>query len=99
MAKLHTIEKFVLQALEEQPETRKDDFLLMLAVCEKTEADIIGTTFKEAMIHHKLFKIPNWKSVERARRKIQAQRPDLVDAKTAEKRRKEEEENFTEKDI
>ena len=90
MSKLHTMEKVVLQALETQPETRKDDFLLMLAVCENTDADIIGTTFKEAMIHHKLLKIPNWKSVERARRKIQAQRPDLVEPDTAEERRKEE---------
>lgn len=91
MSKLHTMEKVVLKVLEEQPETRKDDYLLMLAVCEETEADIIGNTFKDAMLHHKMLKIPNWETVTRCRRKIQEKRPDLVSPKTARKRRKEEE--------
>ena len=95
MAKLHTMEKVVLQVLEEQPATRNDDFLLMLRVCEETGADIIGETFASAMLHHKMLKIPNWKTVERCRRKIQKQRPDLVSPQTA-KLRKQEEEKYIE---
>ena len=91
MAKLQTMEKVVLQVLEEQPETRSDDFLLMLGVCEATDADIVGETFKCAMLHHKMLKIPNWKTVERCRRKIQRQRPDLVSPQTAKARKQEEE--------
>lgn len=95
MSKLETLEKIVLEALEEVPEARKDDFILLLEVCERKKAPIAGVTFAGAMKYHKQCGIPNWKSVERCRRKIQAQRPDLKDPETAE-RRAEAEETFVE---
>ena len=88
MNKIKSIEKAVLEALEEVPETRDDDFILMLEVCERTNANIQARFFTYAMRNHKMLGIPNWKSVERARRKIQAQRPDLISPETAKKRRK-----------
>lgn len=86
MAELKTMEKVVLEVLEEIPEARKDDYILMLAVCKKTGAEIGGKTFTEVMANHKLYKIPNWKTVERCRRKIQRVRPDLVAPEVAKKR-------------
>lgn len=86
MAELKTMEKVVLEALEDIPEARKDDYILMLAVCKKTGANIEGRTFAQALLNHKLYKIPNWKTVERCRRKIQRVRPDLVAPEVAEKR-------------
>lgn len=88
MDKLKTIEKAVLEVLEDIPETREDDFILLLEVSKRTGAKITGRHFTDAMRHHKELKIPNWKSVERARRKIQAQRPDLISPEAAKKRRK-----------
>ena len=91
MSKLHTMEKIVLEVLEEHPQTRQDDYILMLKVCEKTNPKILDCTFKLAMkLHH--FQMPNWETVTRCRRKIQAKRPDLVAPVTARKRRKQEEE-------
>ena len=90
MAKLQTVEKIVLQVLEDCPAARKDDFVLMYQVCLKTVANVNVISFVEAMLFHKEFGIPNWKTIERARRKIQAQRPDLVDPETAEVRKEEE---------
>ena len=88
MDKLKTIEKAVLEALEDAPETRDDDFILLLEVCKRTDANIRGKRFAYAMKHHRALKIPNWKSVERARRKIQAERPDLISPEAAKKRHK-----------
>ena len=89
MSKFKSMEKIVFDVLVEHPQTRKDDYLLILAVCAKTDADIIGISFKEAMLHHHEHRIPNLKTVERCRRKIQAVHPELKDYDTAEKREEE----------
>lgn len=88
MEKLKTLEKVVLEALEEVSEARGDDFILLLEVCRRKELNLAGLDFKTAMEYHRQFGIPNWKSVERARRKIQAARPDLISPEAAKKRRK-----------
>lgn len=95
MERLQTLEKIVLEALEAVPETREDDYILLLEVCERINADIHGQSFMEALKNHKKLRIPNWKSVERCRRKIQARRPDLISPTAAKKRRKAEN-TFTE---
>lgn len=91
MSKLNTIEKVVLEALEEYPSTRKDDYLLMYFVCSKLCKQIFSHPFGYVLLEHKELKLPNWKSIERARRKIQAKRPDLKDSETAKIRAEEEE--------
>lgn len=91
MSKLKTLEKAVLEVLEDTPEARGDDFILLLEVSKRTGAQITGRHFTDAMRHHKELKIPNWKSVERCRRKIQAERPDLISPEAAKKRHKAEE--------
>lgn len=91
MAKLKAYENLVLKALEESPETRKDDFLLMLKVCEYKELNT-NLSFGYAIKNHNEIGLPNWKTVERCRRKIQNARPELKDFKTAKNRSKEEKE-------
>lgn len=90
MAKLDSIENVVLQVLENWPDTRSDDFRLMARVCDVICPDVLYRSFGGVMLFHDTHKLPNWKSIERARRKIQAKRPDLVDPKTAKARKKEE---------
>ena len=89
MGKLQTMEKLVLQMLEEYPQTRQDDYILMLKVCEKINPDILNKPFQLVMKTHHFF-MPNWETVTRCRRKIQAKRPDLVAPVTARRRQKEE---------
>ena len=92
MAKLQTIEKIVLEVLEQSKSARRDDHILMYLVCEKINPALNSIPYGIVTFHHNEYGLPNWKSVERARRKIQRQRPDLVEPKTAKIRRKEEEE-------
>ncbi len=92
MAKLKSTEKIVLTVLEESTQARQDDYVLMFLVCEKLNKDILDKPFGMAMYNHKILNMPNWETVTRCRRKIQAERPDLANPKTVEKRKKEEEE-------
>lgn len=92
MSKLKTMEKVVLSVLEQSYAARKDDFVLLYLVCEKINPHLSEMPFGRVLYHHKHFKVPNWKTVERCRRKIFHKRPDLVPPEAAKKRRKEEEE-------
>lgn len=92
MAKLQTIEKVVLEVLETYPNARKDDYVLMYFVCRRMCKNSISHPFGSVLLDHKELNVPNWKSIERARRKIQASRPDLVNAETAAIRYEEEKE-------
>lgn len=92
MSRLQTMEKVVLEILENQPAARVDDYVLMYYVCAKTcPTALQGMSLGNALLNHIDLNIPNWKSVERARRKVQEKRPDLVSPAKAKKRREEEE--------
>ena len=90
MSKLNTMENVVLQVLENSPAARSDDYILMWLVCEKLKPEIIEKPFADVMYNHKLWGLPNWETVTRCRRKIQAKHPELVSLETVRKRRKEE---------
>lgn len=92
MAKLQTMEKVVLQVLEEVPEARKDDHMLMYSVCRKLNKELLTYTFGAVMYHHAGFGLPNWETVTRCRRKLQAKFPYLKDPEMAVIRDKEQEE-------
>ena len=91
MAKLEKIENIVTRVLEEHEDARKDDFVLIGYVLD--ELGIPLNFDMRTMLHnHTIFEIPSFASIPRARRKVQAERPELKDAKTAEVREAEEEE-------
>lgn len=91
MSRLQSVEKVVLQVLEEVPLAREDDYVLMYYVCLRlNKIDLLDTTFFDALLHHKQYDMPNWESVTRARRKVQEKRPDLVSPQKAKKRHEEE---------
>ena len=90
MAKLYVMESIVLQVLKENPAARSDDYILMLLICQKIDSALINEPFESVMKFHKVNGLPNWETVTRCRRKIQAKYPELVSPVTARKRRKEE---------
>lgn len=92
MKKLIKVEKIVEKILEENIETRKDDFKLILEVFNKINENTKYIKFSYVLQNHKAMGLPSFESITRARRKIQERRQDLVDNKTAVKREEEIEE-------
>ena len=79
--KLRMLEPIVYDILLNDPQTRKDDYLLIEQVIDR----IIPTqdlSFKNVMINHKELGLPSLESITRCRRKLQAGNPDLVDNET-----------------
>ena len=83
MENLISVASMVKEILEEQPETRNDDDLLWVKVIERTAAnrgtpDFSKTTvFVDFLDMVKCGVFPHFKSVSRARRKVQEKHPEL----------------------
>lgn len=88
MNKLNKIKSVVARVLEKHENARKDDFVLFAYVCDEMGVPI-NFDMRTMLHEHKLFGLPSWESVSRARRKIQAEYKELTDAKTVEKRAEE----------
>lgn len=90
MARINLIEPIVEQALIEEPATRRDNFLLYIAVLKK----FIDTnmSLEDVFKNHVLLGIPALESITRCRRKLQEKNPQLRDKKASEIRSSEEEE-------
>ena len=90
MAKLHTMENVVLEILEKYPNARKDDYVLYLYTCSmvtqndrQLKGDFLTFPFIDVMLGHNAYNLPNWHSVTRCRRKLQAKFPYLKDPETS----------------
>ncbi len=83
---LYKLEDLVTTILQENIETRKDDFLLIAEVYRTIDPTIISKSFAYVMLHHKDYRLPYFESIRRTRQKIQAKRPELKDIITAEAR-------------
>lgn len=88
MARISKVQPLVYKALVENPETRADDFLLVLEVLKNfvTAEMQLDTVFK----HHVELGIPSLSSIYRIRRKLQRKYPELVNATAAAIRAEEE---------
>lgn len=86
MNKLYKTEDIVLKVLENQPETRKDDYLLILSVWESICPEIKDLSISFVFANIKELKLPSFKTIERNRRKIFETRKDLTDKKTTDAR-------------
>lgn len=84
------VQPMVYKALVDHPETRADDFKLVLTVYKQfVSGDMSLNTVLE---HHTELGLPSFASIVRTRRKLQRKHPELVNAKAAairEKKRKE----------
>lgn len=72
-----TIHDTVLMCLEQHPNTRNSDALLYLKVCELNNPIACTLPFVQVMKKRKELGLPDYESVGRVRRKIQAEREDL----------------------
>jgi hypothetical protein len=88
MARIGKVQPIVHNLLIDKPETRADDFILVLEVYKHfvNENIMLGT----ALAHHRELGLPSFASILRSRRKIQSQYPELVNKATAEIRAQEE---------
>lgn len=75
MAQLHKVQGLVYQALTEKPETRADNFLLILEVYGKLINEHMS--LKTVLENHTLLGLPSIESITRARRKLQEKYPEL----------------------
>lgn len=88
--RIQKVQPLVHNALIYNPVTRTDDFLLVLEVLKNfVTAEMSLETVLE---HHIELGVPSFASIVRARRKLQAKYPDLVNEKAAEIRAEEEKE-------
>lgn len=67
----------VLAILERDPQARNSDDYLYHEVCKEVNPEILGASFGRVLTGFKGYGVPAYESVGRARRLIQAQRPDL----------------------
>lgn len=90
MARIQKVQPIVLKALEDNPETRVDDYILVLEVYKHfTDVDI---SLKALLENHIALGLPSFASILRTRRKLQRKYPDLVDTTAAAMREGEREE-------
>ena len=92
--KIKRVEELVKEILEEYPTTRNDDFILISYVYFKLCPEIADIPFAIIMLEHQEFGLPSFKSITRARRKIQAEYNDLKPKKEIQDIRKLEEQEY-----
>lgn len=84
MEKIKNVQPLVYNALVDHPETRTDDFILVLEVFKNF---ITGNMSLETVLtHHKELGVPSFASIIRIRRKLQVKYPELATASTVEMR-------------
>lgn len=90
--KIESVENKVLDVLEEYPEARSDDFLLIFLTFKKFYEEVDMCKFGYVMLHHKALGLPSMHSITRARRKLFEKYPGLKPEKITELRQEKEEE-------
>ena len=88
MSRINTIHNKVKRILENNPETRSDDWLLILEVWKECISTDI--TVETLLKNHIELNVPNFESIRRCRQKIQADNPHLVSEVARTIRKKEE---------
>lgn len=94
MKKFKNTTVLVKKILEEVPEARKCDNTLYYHVCMEVNSVSLGMPFGMVLMNMEHFKIPSQKTVERCRRKIQEQYPELGADETVEGYRVVEEDKY-----
>ena len=75
---LSNLKNLVITILENDPLSRDSDDRLYVEVCKIKNPNIINSSFEEIMLNRNNLHLPAYSSVERARRKAQSEREDLV---------------------
>jgi hypothetical protein len=84
--KLKKLENVIKPILESQPQTREDDFLLYAEVIKEYKPELLNLSARTFLVGHNELNVPNIKSVERARRKVQEKHPELASERAKRRR-------------
>ena len=87
--KLKKLENVIKPILEKYPQTREDDYLLYAEVINRYNPELLGVSAEMFLVCHSELNVPNIKSVERARRKLQEKYPELATERAKRKRAEE----------
>ena len=82
---LKTIEEKVRAVLEQDEDARNDDMTLYLRVCNAYVKGAGTLPLETIMLQYRLLCLPNFESVGRTRRKLQAECPELLGSLEARK--------------
>ena len=91
--KLRDLEKVIKPILENNPQTREDDYLLYAEIIKGYNPKLLNLSAESFLMSHTILGVPNIKSVERTRRKVQEKYPELA-TERAKKKRAEEQQNY-----
>ena len=80
--RMKTITTIVKEILTADTASRKNDFLLVVETYEKLGISSSTFTLADLCELSKIFKLPPFESITRARRKLQKEYPHLADAET-----------------
>lgn len=94
MEQLKYISEIVKHLLETEPQTRNNDGLLYVRVCEYFNPSIACFPFGVVMANQKQYDLPPAESVRRARAKLQAKNEHLRACETVQKYRTENETKY-----
>lgn len=83
------IEDEVKQILIDSERARNDDLYLYWVYCERHHSNIDYKLLLADATYRKTLNLANYKSVERARRKVQEKNPNLISERTKRQREKE----------
>lgn len=82
MDNIRATANLVKKMLQDYPITRLNDEYLYFEICsdilKRQDRDIKGFTLENALLHRKMYDLPKFETVRRARQKIQASCPELA---------------------
>ena len=87
MRDLYRIQDLVQDILTKDEKARNSDTYLYHEVCKRVNGEVLTVPFGAVLNDFNSYKVPNIESVGRARRKLQAQFPDLRPKKAVEEKR------------
>lgn len=87
--KLKNLESVVKPILEGNPQTRNDDYLLYAEVIRRYNPKLLELSAFTFLLAHNTLNLPNIKSIERVRRRVQEKYPELASEKAKKKRAEE----------
>ena len=94
MSKCAKVQPIVKKVLEENFDTRSDDFMLIYEVYKVFLDNIDNVGFKDIMLNHKEYNLPYFESIRRTRQKLQSKFPELLPPESVQQGRKLEEADY-----
>ncbi len=92
--RIKLIESRVKQILEDEPNTRGDDYVLYGRYISKYHNSLVSINLVDALTNHIELGMPSFETVTRVRRRLQADTLSLRPTESTRLKRKSQEENF-----